>query len=67
VSQASIGNKTDYYPSLNIFFYLYNHLHVLTRFDANYCNILRNILTHSNSLYPILYAHVSIFFTDIHI
>ena len=61
--KASIGNKTDYYPTFSIFLYLYNHLHVLTRFDANYYIILSVILTHSNSQYPVLYAHVSIFFT----
>jgi len=47
--KVSIGNKTDYYPTLSILLYLYNHQHVLTRFDANYCIILRNILTHSHS------------------
>ena len=47
--KALIGNKTDYYPTLSILLYLYNHLHVLIRFDANYCIILRNILTHSHS------------------
>ena len=33
--KASIGNKTDYYPTFSIFLYVQNHLHVLTRFDAN--------------------------------
>jgi len=48
VSQTSIGNKTDYYPTFSIFLYLENPLHVLTRFDANYCIILSVILTHSH-------------------
>jgi len=46
--KASIGTKTDYYPTLTIFFYLYNHLHVLTLFDTKYCIILLNI-KHSHS------------------
>ena len=37
--EASIGNKTDYHPTSSIFLYLQNHLHVLRRFDANYCII----------------------------
>ena len=65
--KALIGNKTENDPTLSIFVYFYNHLHVLTRFDANYCIILRNILSHSHSYYPVSYAHASIFFTDIHI
>jgi len=47
--KAAIGNKTDYYPTFSIFLYLYNHLHVPTHFDANYCIILSIILTHSHS------------------
>ena len=47
--KALIGNKTDYYPTFSIFLYLQNHLHVLTRFDANDCIILSVILTHSHS------------------
>ena len=45
---ATTGNKTHYYPTYSIFLYLQNHLHVLTRFDANYCSILSVILTHSH-------------------
>ena len=41
--KASIGNKTDYYPTFSIFLYLQNHLHVPTRFDVNYCIILSAI------------------------
>jgi len=47
--KTSIHNKNDYYPNISMFFYLYNHLHVLTRFDASYYIILRNILTHNHS------------------
>ena len=47
--KASIGNKTDYYPTFSIFLYLQNNLHVLRRLDANYCIILSVILTHSHS------------------
>jgi hypothetical protein len=61
--KGSIGNKTEYYPTFSIFLYLQNHLHVLTRFNANYCIILDVILTHSHSQYPVLYAYVTIFFT----
>jgi len=43
--KASIGNKTDYYPTFSLFLYLQNHLHVLTHFDANYYIILSVILT----------------------
>jgi len=61
--KASMGIKTHYYPTFSIFLYLQNHLHVLTFFDAKYCIILSVILTHSHSLYPVLYAHVYTFFT----
>ena len=47
--KALIGNKTDYYPTFSIFLYLQNDLHMLRRFDANYCIILSVILTHSHS------------------
>jgi hypothetical protein len=47
--KGSIGNKTDYYPTFSIFLYLQNYLHVLRRFDANYCIILSVILTYSHS------------------
>jgi len=47
--KALIGNKTHYYPNFQIFFYLLNHINVLTCFDANYCIILSVILTHSHS------------------
>jgi hypothetical protein len=47
--KASNSNKTHYYPTCSIFFYLQNHLHVLTRFDANYGIMLSVILTHSHS------------------
>ena len=33
--KASVRNNTHYYPTFSIFLYLQNHLHVLTRFDAN--------------------------------
>jgi hypothetical protein len=58
--KASISNKTDYHPTFNIFFYLQNHLHVPTCFDANYCILLDVVLTHSHSQYPVLYVHVTI-------
>jgi len=45
--KAPIGNKTNYYPTLSIFFNLQNHL--LTSFDATYRIIHSFILTHSNS------------------
>ena len=38
--KASIGNKTDYYPTFHIFLYLQNNLHVLIRFDAKRFHIL---------------------------
>jgi len=47
--KAWIGNKTHYYTTLSIFLYLQNHLHVRTRYDANYSIILSIILTHSHS------------------
>jgi hypothetical protein len=61
--KASIGNKTNCFPTFSISLYLQNHLQVPTRFNANYCIILDVILTHSHSQYPVLYAHVTIFFT----
>jgi hypothetical protein len=43
------SNETAYYPTFSIFVYLQNNLHVLRRFDANYCITLNVILTRSHS------------------
>jgi len=50
----SVTKPTTIQALLNV--YSQNHLHVLTRFNANYCIILSAILTHSYSWYVALYA-----------